>query len=314
MLGRAHVRLFGLGGCTSGRLVRASGGCRRGWARDRNHRCRSERRSAAVDRSARAAGAGYRVQAGHRPVFEFLGMGARSSHSCRRLERSMADALADSLPDDHDVATRAARKDPRSHCRSYLIHGRSPPPFAQPEPVEKPSQITTTGDYAWPGTWTLERDEADRTEHRHLARDLRPAFSVGFIRSSRTARLPCGRRPSGGFRRRGRRRKRRDSWRIASCTYRGHLRFTQRCDDFSLHLYPRAAARRVNRAYSQLARGHSARPAMKQKADILGPAAAGSSTPTPSSPSSTLPLRPIGMRPGALLWPHCSRGKQIGPR
>ncbi len=40
------------------------------------------------------------------------------------------------------------------------IHGRSAPSFAQPEPVEKPSQITTTGDYAWPGTWTLERDEA----------------------------------------------------------------------------------------------------------------------------------------------------------
>jgi uncharacterized protein len=40
------------------------------------------------------------------------------------------------------------------------VHGTSPPPFAQPEEVERPSQITTTGDYAWPGTWTLERDEA----------------------------------------------------------------------------------------------------------------------------------------------------------
>jgi len=37
--------------------------------------------------------------------------------------------------------------------------GRSPPPFAPPEPVEKPADITTTGDYAWPGTWLLERDE-----------------------------------------------------------------------------------------------------------------------------------------------------------
>jgi predicted acyl esterase len=37
--------------------------------------------------------------------------------------------------------------------------GRSPPPFAPPEPVEKPAAITTTGDYAWPGTWLLERDE-----------------------------------------------------------------------------------------------------------------------------------------------------------
>jgi putative CocE/NonD family hydrolase len=39
-------------------------------------------------------------------------------------------------------------------------HGRAPPPFARPEPVERPVDITTTGDYAWPGTWTLERDEA----------------------------------------------------------------------------------------------------------------------------------------------------------
>jgi len=40
------------------------------------------------------------------------------------------------------------------------VQGQSPPPFAQPEPVEKPPDITTTGDYAWPGTWSLERDEA----------------------------------------------------------------------------------------------------------------------------------------------------------
>ena len=39
-------------------------------------------------------------------------------------------------------------------------HGRAPPPFAQPEPIEEPPGITTTGDYAWPGSWTLERDEA----------------------------------------------------------------------------------------------------------------------------------------------------------
>ena len=40
------------------------------------------------------------------------------------------------------------------------VHGPAAPPFASPEPVEKPADITTTGDYAWPGTWTLERDEA----------------------------------------------------------------------------------------------------------------------------------------------------------
>ena len=40
------------------------------------------------------------------------------------------------------------------------VHGQAPPPFAQPEPIETPPDITTTGDYAWPGTWNLERDEA----------------------------------------------------------------------------------------------------------------------------------------------------------
>ena len=40
------------------------------------------------------------------------------------------------------------------------VHGRAPPPFAAPEPVEEPAGITTAGgDYAWPGSWKLERDE-----------------------------------------------------------------------------------------------------------------------------------------------------------
>ena len=38
-------------------------------------------------------------------------------------------------------------------------HGTPPPPFRAPEPVEQPPGITTTGDYAWPGSWRLERDE-----------------------------------------------------------------------------------------------------------------------------------------------------------
>ena len=38
-------------------------------------------------------------------------------------------------------------------------HSRGSPHFTQPEPIEKPQGITTTGDYAWPGSWTLERDE-----------------------------------------------------------------------------------------------------------------------------------------------------------
>jgi putative CocE/NonD family hydrolase len=39
-------------------------------------------------------------------------------------------------------------------------HGRAAPAFSPPQPTEEPPGITTTGDYAWPGSWTLQRDEA----------------------------------------------------------------------------------------------------------------------------------------------------------
>jgi putative CocE/NonD family hydrolase len=39
-------------------------------------------------------------------------------------------------------------------------HGLTPPPFAQPEPIEQPPGFATPGgDYAWPGTWSIARDE-----------------------------------------------------------------------------------------------------------------------------------------------------------
>ncbi len=39
-------------------------------------------------------------------------------------------------------------------------HGRAPAPFAAPVPSEEaPGVSTPGGDYAWPGSWTLERDE-----------------------------------------------------------------------------------------------------------------------------------------------------------
>ena len=39
-------------------------------------------------------------------------------------------------------------------------HGRAPAPFAPPEPSEQaPGVSTPGGDYAWPGSWKLERDE-----------------------------------------------------------------------------------------------------------------------------------------------------------
>jgi predicted acyl esterase len=40
------------------------------------------------------------------------------------------------------------------------VRGRAPPPFAQPGPIEAPPGIGTPGgDYAWPGTWSIARDE-----------------------------------------------------------------------------------------------------------------------------------------------------------
>jgi predicted acyl esterase len=39
-------------------------------------------------------------------------------------------------------------------------HGRAPPVFGPLEEVEMPPGVTTPGDYAWPGSWKLERDEA----------------------------------------------------------------------------------------------------------------------------------------------------------
>jgi putative CocE/NonD family hydrolase len=40
-------------------------------------------------------------------------------------------------------------------------HGRAPPAFGPLEEIEMPPGITTPGDYAWPGSWKLERDEAN---------------------------------------------------------------------------------------------------------------------------------------------------------
>ena len=38
-------------------------------------------------------------------------------------------------------------------------HGEGAPAFAPPQPMEEPPDIATTGDSAWPGSWTLQRDE-----------------------------------------------------------------------------------------------------------------------------------------------------------
>jgi putative CocE/NonD family hydrolase len=39
------------------------------------------------------------------------------------------------------------------------LKGGVPPRLSMPEAIETPGGISTTGDYAWPGTWKLERDE-----------------------------------------------------------------------------------------------------------------------------------------------------------
>jgi putative CocE/NonD family hydrolase len=38
-------------------------------------------------------------------------------------------------------------------------HGQAPPALSAPEPIEGAPGITTPGDYAWPGSWKVERDE-----------------------------------------------------------------------------------------------------------------------------------------------------------
>jgi predicted acyl esterase len=42
------------------------------------------------------------------------------------------------------------------------LHGSAPPHFAAPEPVEKPADIEQIGAGAWPGSWTVLRDEVNQ--------------------------------------------------------------------------------------------------------------------------------------------------------
>ncbi len=39
------------------------------------------------------------------------------------------------------------------------VHGRAPPAFARPGPIDAAPGVTHNGYYAWPGSWKLERDE-----------------------------------------------------------------------------------------------------------------------------------------------------------
>ena len=42
------------------------------------------------------------------------------------------------------------------------VHGAAPPRFAAPEPIEKPASIESIGSGAWPGSWTVLRDEVSQ--------------------------------------------------------------------------------------------------------------------------------------------------------
>jgi len=42
------------------------------------------------------------------------------------------------------------------------VHGTAPPPFAAPEPIEVPADIKSIGAGAWPGSWTVLRDEVNQ--------------------------------------------------------------------------------------------------------------------------------------------------------
>ena len=42
------------------------------------------------------------------------------------------------------------------------VHGTAPPPFAAPQPIEKPAAIMSIGAGAWPGSWTVLRDEVNQ--------------------------------------------------------------------------------------------------------------------------------------------------------
>jgi predicted acyl esterase len=66
-----------------------------------------------------------------------------------------------------DLMTTALRLGGREGSAIELpvipAHGRPPPAFAAPEPSEPAPGISTPGgDYAWPGSWTLARDELKR--------------------------------------------------------------------------------------------------------------------------------------------------------
>jgi hypothetical protein len=67
------------------------------------------------------------------------------------------------------------------------IHGAAPPPFAAPEPIEKPAAIKSIGAGAWPGSWTVLRDEVN--QRSTVTWQGTAAVSYPFGRFDHTERL-----------------------------------------------------------------------------------------------------------------------------
>jgi len=160
------------------RLVRASRGCRGGWPRDRHHRAglNGAQRQSTDRPEPLVPGTEYRLDL---DLYLSSWVWTHAIVFVSPWRTRNGRSLADSLFHDDDAAARWPEGSSIA-LPTVPVHGQSPPPFAQPEPIEKPSDISTTGDYAWPGTWSLERDEATDGAPL-LARDLGSTISVGLL-------------------------------------------------------------------------------------------------------------------------------------
>ena len=88
-----------------------------------------------------------------------MGVSERTSSAHLGFQCPLADELADALSDDHRAHARRRRRFAR-HPAACSLHGAAAPAFAPPEPVEEPPGFEAIGrDGAWPGTWTVLRDE-----------------------------------------------------------------------------------------------------------------------------------------------------------
>ena len=159
MFGRAHVRLLAAADAPladwfvrledvaeDGRVTAITG--------SRPQRC-----AAAFAGAARAARPRDRIHARSRSVPDLMGL-ARG----HRIRVAVSNAQWPMLwPTPYPMTTTLRLGGNAGSAIELPVipaHGRSPSPFASPEPLEQPPGISTPGgDYAWPGSWKLERDE-----------------------------------------------------------------------------------------------------------------------------------------------------------